>query len=496
MNHLIKLFLFFFTLAWPFELYSAVRYNPQIETVQCFTIKKNSREYFFSDGRVYEQNKLLGRTTNGCIVTKKAPRKISLRFYPDKKRSKKDFYTFEVSLSKNNSLYLNTQEPEICFLGREGGRSVYYEIYATGKIYSNGKLLGVADKGCAIYSSKFCEPSRRKTIEYHPDRLTRFNSFFTFRNVDLCQDNSLYINIRDHQKYSYFATSVPYVENVDLKSSYFQILAKRLTKDCNANDRSCQVFAIYRYVVKNFRYIHDTIGITGEDQIIPPLETIKRGGGDCEDLTGVLNSLLSALKVENYVVITSSHAYSLACGINPQQMSELVKQGLLKEHKINKTLTLRGNSYQTSRMKVPNRLRKESIINFTSNSPIDFYLMADISQARNIFNNRPITVVDNCLVKQSTRVKDKKCISNNNSREVNFFFYNPLKKTIKVKVNIVTSYYGFTGASPKLNSLKHQGKDCLLLEATLDDNGYPGFANQKGRKNLAVNPQNWQWFIF
>ena len=64
-------------------------------------------------------------------------------------------------------------------------------------------------------------------------------------------------------------------------------------------------------------------------------ETIQLGGGDCEDLTILLNSLLENIGIKTYMVVSEEHVYSLACGLNNQSI-DVSSNGVMKWFTVNK----------------------------------------------------------------------------------------------------------------------------------------------------------------
>ena len=486
----------------------AITYDPAKEIVICFAVKKSGRSYFYSEGLVYAKNgDLLGKTKNGCLVLKKVPNKqTALRFYPNETKKHKQFFQYEkVNLGRNQDFYLSAKQysdfaklvaggnlnaHRICFIkSRNRGRLVYYD---SGKVYSDDELIGELKEGCLDVAKSICK--NKTTLKFYPDKLTYFKTSLTYQNANTCRDSDYRISSKDYVNFVKFSTAVPYVENVEVESKYFKGLAQKLTEDCSPQDKTCLIFKAYRYVVKNLRYIHDKIGINNQDQIITPINTIRRGGGDCEDLTGVLNSILSALDVLNYVVLTDRHAYSLACGVDVKKMNDLIVNGLIKESVTEKRVNVKGQSVVWYSTTFYNTLKKDTSISLESSSPIDFYFVPNTRDYRNLYKNQPIALVDNCFVKKTKLVKNKRCETTN--RSIHLMFYNPSKNAARLMFKAVTKYYGFTGNQPKLSIVNHKDKKCILLEATLDDSGYPGFTNQKGRRNLAINPRNWNWFIF
>ena len=128
--------------------------------------------------------------------------------------------------------------------------------------------------------------------------------------------------------------SGPYARDIELyvnpivpSNIDFRERAAQAAKDCPSGDKTCHIHEVYRYVVENYKYFADP-----KDQIVQaPNATVAVGGGDCEDLTILLNTLLENLGIETYVVLTDTHAYSLACDVDPARLSTYAKEALLAQ---------------------------------------------------------------------------------------------------------------------------------------------------------------------
>jgi len=95
--------------------------------------------------------------------------------------------------------------------------------------------------------------------------------------------------------------------------------ASAIVWDCPSADKECQVNEIFRHVVENYKYYGDPR--RGEFvQSVSDTKEVK--GGDCEDLTILLNSLLENIGIKTYLVLTADHAYSLACGLDIDRLQE------------------------------------------------------------------------------------------------------------------------------------------------------------------------------
>ena len=110
-----------------------------------------------------------------------------------------------------------------------------------------------------------------------------------------------------------------YYEKILFEDIQLREYAVSMVDTCTSGDKECQATEIYSYVVKNYNYYDDP---RFRDFIQSVEETITLKGGDCEDLTILLNSLLENIGIKTYMVVTENHVYSLACGLDEQMPFE------------------------------------------------------------------------------------------------------------------------------------------------------------------------------
>ncbi len=119
----------------------------------------------------------------------------------------------------------------------------------------------------------------------------------------------------------------PYLSKIVFNDTNLREKANNIVKDCPEVDsrHECEVNAIYNYVIQNYTYRNDP---RNAESIQSPTDTIQIGGGDCEDLSILLNSLLENIGVKTYLVLTDDHAYTLACGIDTEKLSPFISKTL------------------------------------------------------------------------------------------------------------------------------------------------------------------------
>lgn len=83
--------------------------------------------------------------------------------------------------------------------------------------------------------------------------------------------------------------AAPYINKIVFDDINLRTQAASIVRGCPSSDKECQINKLYRYVIENYDYYSDP---RSGEFIQSPSETMKIKGGDCEDLTILLNSLL------------------------------------------------------------------------------------------------------------------------------------------------------------------------------------------------------------
>lgn len=97
-------------------------------------------------------------------------------------------------------------------------------------------------------------------------------------------------------------------ERVDFEDVVVMDLASGIVDIYPGGYNIYQVLAVYDYILNNLTYIPDP----GErDYWCNPMETLERGGGDCEDFSLFFSSLIGALGGTTRVYLTQTHAFSV-----------------------------------------------------------------------------------------------------------------------------------------------------------------------------------------
>jgi hypothetical protein len=99
-----------------------------------------------------------------------------------------------------------------------------------------------------------------------------------------------------------------YLNKVDYLDNQLNMLAVRTVLD-SKDDELQKTKAILDFVSNDIRYISDPDD--GVEHARDPISTIIAGGGDCEDKTLVLCSMLESVGVKTYMAFTDDHVFAL-----------------------------------------------------------------------------------------------------------------------------------------------------------------------------------------
>lgn len=303
----------------------------------------------------------------------------------------------------------------------------------------------------------------------------------------------------------------PYLEKISYSDPLLRDLAIRYTAQCSVGDKDCIVNSIYRNVVEGNKYLSDP----NETELIrSPENTLLNGGGDCEDLAILASSLLNTLNVSNYLVLTSNHAYALACGVNATKIRD-DGQASLKEIYANKIenetnlevyikdgqifvssgneekiLTLDSGEYV-----MLSKGKKEGLMNLnysvsSRGEPLKFYVVLSQNEIEKFFKEKTFEYLPDCSLESGF------CEGIPSSSIV--FIYNPNSYKIKVdlSINFIYPYDSsrlFVNNTLSFYEIKNE--TCVVLETTAGEYGFVGLASEDlvGEK-LAFDSRTKEYF--
>jgi hypothetical protein len=287
----------------------------------------------------------------------------------------------------------------------------------------------------------------------------------------------------------------PYTEKIIYDDIELRKFTTQIVKDCPSGNKACQVNEVFRYVVDNYKYYSDP---RDKELIQSPYETMSVKGGDCEDFSILMNSMLENIGLKTYLVLSDNHAYSLVCGIKTDELRKYVDISLLKKYASqdldgeiiyeNDELSLKS-SYQKNFIIKPYGVHyfggkgeeiKSPFINkkfdysVSFSSPVNFYIVSGEEDYTLLAEGKEFITYPNCNELNTLRAKNT-CIigkdggiaiSNNNNKNV----------VVDMKLDIYNVYFppdilgNNTITFYNLNEEK-----CVVLDGTSGEYGYPGF---------------------
>jgi hypothetical protein len=113
-----------------------------------------------------------------------------------------------------------------------------------------------------------------------------------------------------------------YLSRIDYRDEQINILATRTVVNADTRDDDVRkAEAILDFVSNEIYYVSDPED--GVEYAKKPITTLLAGGGDCEDQTLLLCSLLESVGVKTYIAFTDEHVFALAPLSNSSVSKEL-----------------------------------------------------------------------------------------------------------------------------------------------------------------------------
>lgn len=269
-----------------------------------------------------------------------------------------------------------------------------------------------------------------------------------------------------------------YLQSIQLRDNELRKKAVEVTSQCSVNDKSCQTFFVYDWVVKNLKYVSDPRG--QDDYVQNPHNTIEIGGGDCEDLTAVTMSMLENLGVRTYMILTDDHAYALACGVDIKEIEKNIFGNSKPIETYNNEFLIKQNYYRTIDLEDS---EKSVTYDFKleADNPVDFLILDSKEEVNKKVNELKYSYYPTCS-REGTKKFEVSCTLNGGS----VYLENSLDKPSYVKFSILQKV---SPQNVKVTYYQIDGDNCIILESTAGKYGYPGYAGETENKTkIAIDP--------
>ena len=298
----------------------------------------------------------------------------------------------------------------------------------------------------------------------------------------------------------------PYLEKINCDDASLRSYAASVLNNLSNEEREAILTSMYRHVVEKYRYFSDP---ENEEVIQSPFETIQRGGGDCEDLSILLISLLENVGIDTYLVLTDTHAYALAYDIDTSVLLGYVESALMQQveethgdtifKNVEKQVVLKSkeNWYYGGNGSVLPEYFEYLLLEFKVNATqgINVYIVNSISEFHNLTNGTSFSYMKNCMYEQVKSVDDS-CVLY--QKQGGIILSNPRWTASKVSLNITLyykpSFYALFG-DENISYYMIDDVSCVVLDPTAGPFGFPGYdADVEGEK-IAINPKSLEYIF-
>ncbi len=293
----------------------------------------------------------------------------------------------------------------------------------------------------------------------------------------------------------------PYLAKVCVPNRYLRLKAGRIVRDCPDGDRECMVNAIYRYIVENYRYRSDP---RPDDFIQSPFTTMRMGGGDCEDLSILLVSLLENIGIRTYLVLIPGHMFALACDLNLKRLTAYARFSfaemraketarslgdtvIVKDnriyivHKRRMKFLVRGGSKVIPTLNVGDlpkvSSRMDVIYSVKSNLPINIFVIpGDRENLYRFLNSDYFSIWTGCYDYGVSEINGRRCLNVLPSSVIAIANPNLSDAIVEVSLELWYSYAPPKQSSPlNVRYLNVAGSVCVVLDPTTGKVSYPGY---------------------
>lgn len=288
----------------------------------------------------------------------------------------------------------------------------------------------------------------------------------------------------------------PYLNEIVVNDSALRNYALTIIKDCNTTDTACMVHQLYRHIVENYQYIADP---EDEEVIQSPFDTIAIQGGDCEDLSILLISLLENIGVESYLVLTDDHAYALAVDINPDSLWPYVEMSLLSQveednnktirQEFSKTITVGSGWYYGGDGSSLSESFESLTFSYSvsSSRPIDVFIIPSYEAFNASLNESFFHHYSQCYHQDVSKISGNCTIQQYGGIGLRHQGFRPATVSVDIELYFKPSFYSLF-KNDTISSYILKGKPSVVLDPTAGVYGYPGYDSNVTGEKIAFEP--------
>jgi len=277
-----------------------------------------------------------------------------------------------------------------------------------------------------------------------------------------------------------------YIDAIKINNNDLRLESTKTISECYSGDKECQLVSIYEYFLQNYKYFNDA---RDDEHIQTPFETKKYKGGDCEDLSILLNSLLENIGIETWMVFTKDHAYSLACGVDPEilynytillfDITDLVENSTLGiDLEPEEASYYRVNSFENYSLFISGSI--------DANRPVIIFAVEDEKEFQAFMNDEEYGIIEGSYYENIKRKNFEYMISNGGGIVIyNPHYYQGISLDLNLKVYI--NYLGIDIKDIKIKTYEFNNKTCVPLDPSTGEMSYVGYEDNDDQEKIFVN---------
>jgi hypothetical protein len=359
--------------------------------------------------------------------------------------------------------------------------------FVDGTVYINDNYVGETRKGKLFLKeftpgelSIFITKDGTEYVNYYDINRDHLNLELKFI-VSLLKEDELNPEEDNNTNYS------SYLDPIVINDPKLRLEATNAIKSCSSNDKECQIISIYEYFLTEYKYFSDP---RNDEYIQTPFETIKYKGGDCEDLSILLNSFLENIGVETWLAITEDHVYSLACGVDPDILKNYTLE-LFYDYEfienLNQTINLSPYEVWNYGFEDNDLVDYLLFINGNLNSKNKFTIFAYNTQADfdSFMNDLDYKVIENTYFENIT----SKYIDYSIPFTGGFLIFNTNNRNINVNLDLNVNAGGYLLDYDELDITKYKlnNQICVPLDPSVGESSYVGYEASPDVSKIFIN---------
>jgi hypothetical protein len=353
-----------------------------------------------------------------------------------------------------------------------------------GDVYLNGEHLGKTIKGKVFIKEFTTGEVKIRTYKNGQE----YENYFDIEPSDSDYELTFEVDFSEEFNSNPITTDEysSYMDAIEISNNELRLESTNAASECFSGDKECQLISIYEHVLQNYKYFGDA---RDDEHIQTPSETKQYKGGDCEDLSILLNSLLENIGIETWMVFTEDHAYSLACDIDPEILYNytisLFYGNELVENSTQEIDLEPGEAwyYGGGETFEGNILSLYGQIN--SDKPIIIFAVEEEKEFQAFMDDEEYYVIDGTYYEDIKRKSFEYVVPDYGG----FVIYNPNYQSVSVDLSLEAfiTYLGIDPEDIEITTYEVDNKICVPLDPSAGEMSYAGYEAEDNQEKTFVN---------